>query len=78
MTTETLKKTPLHDVHVSLGAKMVPFAGFEMPVTYPSGINSEHRAVREDVGVFDVSHTRTRLLPAACTTPDRRCSTGGR
>jgi len=56
MTTETLKKTPLHDVHVSLGAKMVPFAGFEMPVTYPSGINSEHRAVREDVGVFDVSH----------------------
>ena len=53
---ETLKKTPLHDVHVALGAKMVPFAGFEMPVTYPSGINSEHRAVREDVGVFDVSH----------------------
>ena len=56
MTTETLKPTPLHDVHVALGAKMVPFAGFEMPVTYPSGINSEHRAVREDVGVFDVSH----------------------
>src|SRR5690349_5754348 len=51
-----LKRTPLHDVHVALGAKMVPFAGFEMPVTYPSGINSEHRAVREDVGVFDVSH----------------------
>src|SRR2546428_2408973 len=55
-TPETLKRTPLHDVHVALGAKMVPFAGFEMPVTYPSGINSEHRAVREDVGVFDVSH----------------------
>ena len=53
---QTLKRTPLHDVHVALGAKMVPFAGFEMPVTYPSGINSEHRAVREDVGVFDVSH----------------------
>jgi len=53
---ETLKRTPLHDVHVALGAKMVPFAGFEMPVTYPTGINSEHRAVREDVGVFDVSH----------------------
>ena len=53
---ETLKRTPLHDIHVALGAKMVPFAGFEMPVTYPSGINSEHRAVREDVGVFDVSH----------------------
>src|SRR6266571_2076491 len=56
MTTETLKRTPLHDIHVALGAKMVPFAGFEMPVTYPTGINSEHRAVREDVGVFDVSH----------------------
>src|SRR6059036_1206198 len=56
MTTETLKRTPLHDIHVALGAKMVPFAGFEMPVTYPRGINSEHRAVREDVGVFDVSH----------------------
>src|SRR5437016_8051545 len=51
-----MKQTPLHAVHVSLGAKMVPFAGFEMPVTYPSGINSEHRAVRERVGVFDVSH----------------------
>ena len=56
MSTETLKRTPLHDIHVALGAKMVPFAGFEMPVTYPTGINSEHRAVREDVGVFDVSH----------------------
>ena len=53
---QLLKRTPLHGVHVALGAKMVPFAGFEMPVTYPSGINSEHRAVREDVGVFDVSH----------------------
>jgi aminomethyltransferase len=53
---ETLKRTPLHDVHVALGAKMVPFAGFEMPVTYPAGINAEHKAVRESVGVFDVSH----------------------
>ena len=51
-----MKKTPLHDAHVALGAKMVPYAGFEMPVNYPSGISSEHRAVREDVGVFDVSH----------------------
>src|SRR5437879_145444 len=55
-TPETLKRTPLHDVHVALGAKMVPFAGFEMPVTYPSGINAEHKTVRESVGVFDVSH----------------------
>src|SRR2546421_2932855 len=53
---ETLKRTPLHDVHVALGAKMVPFAGFEMPVNYPDGISAEHKAVRENVGVFDVSH----------------------
>lgn len=51
-----LKRTPLHDVHVALGAKLVPFAGFEMPVTYPAGITAEHLAVRERVGVFDVSH----------------------
>lgn len=51
-----LKRTPLHDEHVRLGAKMVPFAGFEMPVQYPTGIVAEHRAVREGVGMFDVSH----------------------
>ncbi len=56
MTDPGLKRTPLHDVHVALGAKMVPFAGFEMPVTYPAGITAEHNAVREGVGVFDVSH----------------------
>lgn len=50
-----MKKTPLYQEHVDLGAKMVPFAGFEMPVSY-SGIKEEHFAVREDVGVFDVSH----------------------
>src|SRR3989441_2752861 len=52
----TLKRTPLHDIHVSLGAKMVPFGGYEMPVTYPAGIAAEHKAVREAVGLFDVSH----------------------
>ncbi|HET7789492.1 MAG TPA: glycine cleavage system aminomethyltransferase GcvT [Gemmatimonadales bacterium] len=51
-----LKQTPLHAIHVALGAKMVPFAGYEMPVTYPAGISAEHRAVREAVGIFDVSH----------------------
>jgi aminomethyltransferase len=51
-----MKRTPLHHVHVALGAKMVPFAGFEMPVTYPAGITEEHKAVRNRVGVFDVSH----------------------
>ncbi|MEY5048571.1 MAG: hypothetical protein RLZZ175_1930 [Bacteroidota bacterium] len=49
------KIIPLHDLHVSLGAKIVPFAGFEMPVRYSSDIE-EHKAVRENVGVFDVSH----------------------
>ena len=51
-----LKKTPLHEEHVALGGKMVPFAGFEMPVQYPGGITAEHRAVREAAGLFDVSH----------------------
>jgi aminomethyltransferase len=53
---QTLKRTPLHDVHVALGAKMVAYAGFEMPITYPAGVSAEHKAVREGVGVFDVSH----------------------
>lgn len=51
-----MKRTPLYQVHLALGAKMVPFGGYEMPVSYPSGIAAEHRAVRERVGIFDVSH----------------------
>jgi aminomethyltransferase len=51
----TLQRTLLHDRHVSLGARMVPFAGWEMPVQY-EGVIQEHRAVRTDAGVFDVSH----------------------
>jgi aminomethyltransferase len=51
----TLLHTPLHDRHVELGARMVPFAGWEMPVQY-GGVIPEHRAVRSDAGVFDVSH----------------------
>lgn len=50
-----MKKTSLYDKHVSLGAKIVPFAGFDMPVQY-SGVTEEHFAVREKVGIFDVSH----------------------
>lgn len=49
------KKTALHDTHVGLGAKMVEFAGYSMPIQY-NGIRGEHRKVRETVGVFDVSH----------------------
>ncbi len=50
-----LRRTPLHAEHVRLGARLVPFAGWEMPVQY-KGISAEHAAVRERVGVFDVSH----------------------
>ena len=49
------KRIPLHDIHESLGAKIMPFAGFEMPVRYSSD-KEEHFCVREGVGVFDVSH----------------------
>jgi len=52
---EQLKQTCLHDAHVALGAKMSPFAGFDMPIQY-SGIIDEHNAVRKAAGVFDVSH----------------------
>ena len=51
-----LKRTPLHPLHVALGAKMVPFAGYEMPVQYPSGILAEHLHTRSQAGLFDVSH----------------------
>ena len=50
-----LERTPLYETHRALGAKMMPFGGFEMPVQY-SGILDEHRAVREAAGLFDVSH----------------------
>ncbi|HCP44613.1 MAG TPA: glycine cleavage system aminomethyltransferase GcvT [Deltaproteobacteria bacterium] len=52
---ETVRHTPLHGVHKGMGARLVPFAGWEMPVQY-SGILAEHKAVRERVGLFDVSH----------------------
>ena len=50
------KRTPLYDEHVRAGAKMVPFAGYQMPVQYPAGIIQEHRTVRQRAGLFDVSH----------------------
>jgi aminomethyltransferase len=52
---QTLRRTPLHERHLAAGARMVPFAGWEMPVQY-EGVIAEHRAVRTDCGVFDVSH----------------------
>lgn len=56
-----MKNTALNDIHVALGAKMVPFAGYSMPVQY-EGINVEHETVRNDVGVFDVSHMGEFLI----------------
>jgi aminomethyltransferase len=56
MSVQSLNRTPLHGEHVALGAKLVPFAGFEMPVQYPTGITAEHRTVRDAAGLFDVSH----------------------
>jgi aminomethyltransferase len=51
-----LLKTPLHDLHVELGARMVPFAGYSMPVQYPAGLMAEHKHTRTEAGLFDVSH----------------------
>jgi aminomethyltransferase len=58
----TLQETPLHALHVSLGAKMVGFAGYEMPVQYPTGIIKEHLHTRAAVGFFDVSHMGQAFL----------------
>ena len=56
MSTEQLLKTPLHALHLELGARMVPFAGYDMPVQYPLGVMKEHQHTREHAGLFDVSH----------------------
>jgi aminomethyltransferase len=61
-----LQKTPLYALHVALGARMVPFAGYEMPVQYPTGIVAEHLHTRSQAGLFDVSHMgQARLHGAA-------------
>ncbi len=62
VTTEILKKTPLHALHLELGGKMVPFAGYEMPVQYPAGVLKEHLHTRERAGLFDVSHMGQAFL----------------
>ena len=53
---DQLLKTPLHDLHIELGARMVPFAGYSMPVQYPAGLMAEHLHTRTAAGLFDVSH----------------------
>ncbi len=60
-----LQQTPLHALHLELGARMVPFAGYDMPVQYPAGIMAEHRQCRESAALFDVSHMgQLRLVGA--------------
>lgn len=54
--TEQLLTTPLHAIHIEAGAKMVPFAGYDMPVQYPLGVKKEHLHTRDSAGLFDVSH----------------------
>ncbi|HWA68777.1 MAG TPA: glycine cleavage system aminomethyltransferase GcvT [Rhizomicrobium sp.] len=62
MTDEILRRTPLYALHLELGGKMVPFAGYEMPVQYPAGILKEHLHTREKAGLFDVSHMGQAFL----------------
>jgi aminomethyltransferase len=59
---EILRRTPLHALHLELGGKIVPFAGYEMPVQYPAGILKEHLHTREKAGLFDVSHMGQAFL----------------
>ena len=78
-TEPALSRTPLHDLHVALGARMVPFAGYEMPVQYPGGIIEEHLHTRRAASLFDVSHMgqlrlsgparRSARSPAAASAP---------
>lgn len=68
MNAETIKCTPLCEKHVALGAKMVPFAGWNMPVQYKGGILAEHKAVRTACGVFDISHMGQFLVNGAGAT----------
>jgi aminomethyltransferase len=60
--TAPLLRTPLHDAHLARGARLVPFAGWEMPVQYATGLLTEHKAVREKCGLFDVSHMGEVLI----------------
>src|SRR4051812_442691 len=59
---DILRRTPLHALHLELGGKMVPFAGYQMPVQYPAGILKEHLHTRASAGLFDVSHMGQAFL----------------
>src|ERR1700755_2773272 len=62
VSSDILRRTPLYALHLELGGKMVPFAGYEMPVQYPAGILKEHLHTREKAGLFDVSHMGQAFL----------------
>lgn len=66
---DTLRRTPLYDLHVARGARMVPFAGWEMPVQYPAGVLAEHNHTRAKAGLFDVSHMGQVILRNAGRDP---------
>lgn len=65
MSDDAIRKTPLHALHVELGARMGPFAGYDMPIHYPSGVLAEHLHTRKAAGLFDVSHMGQALLDGA-------------
>ena len=62
MSDDAIRKTPFHALHLELGARMGPFAGYDMPIQYPSGVLAEHRHTREAAGLFDVSHMGQAVL----------------
>jgi aminomethyltransferase len=66
----SLKRTPLHALHIALGARMVPFAGYEMPVQYAAGVLKEHLHTRKSAGLFDVSHMGQLILRAKSGAPE--------
>ena len=69
-----LLKTPLYDLHVELGARMVPFAGYSMPVQYPAGLMAEHKHTRTAAGLFDISHMGQASSATACCSTTRAAS----
>ncbi len=68
MSDDAVLETPLHALHVELGARMAPFAGYDMPIQYPTGVLAEHLLTRKSAGLFDVSHMGQAVIEG----PDHR------
>ena len=64
MSESAILLTPLHALHIELGARMAPFAGYDMPIQFPAGVLAEHLHTRKAAGLFDVSHMGQALLEA--------------